>query len=808
MASRRRRIQLRIKIIAWSFIPTAIILLLVALTNYQAFQQVNEDLILRQQEELTRLSATELSTGFEEYVDRLTNLARLPDVYQGNPVQQQIALQNSRNKLIFFDTGVYLLDNQGNVIASLPQRADLWNRDWSGHTFFRQAVQSKNAVFSDIEPAGPNGEDVIALAVPVLTPQDELRGVAVGMFRLDASAVSPFYGTIIKLRLGGSGNAVILDGGDRIIYSANFSQIGLAYQDDAVAQQGLSGRAGSLRTRSSDGKDIVAGFSPVPRSAWTLIITENWNTLVGTNLGVRRFLWVLLALGLIIPTAVVMFGVQRITEPVAAFTAAAQRIAGGDFRHPIQVNTGDELEDLAHQFNIMTERLQESYDTLETRVAQRTQELTALNSIAAVVSRSLDLNQILPDALEKTIEIMGMDGGAILRLDEDEETLVLSVAQGLENDFISVIERIPLKSSVIQHVVETGKPVAEMISDYPPGPIRNALEQSRWKTVVSIPLLAQKKVLGAINVVSRSEIRPTPESLAVPAAIGQQIGVAMDNARLYLQTLEYAHQMETARAIAEKANASKSDFLANVSHELRTPLVSILGFARIVQKRLDERIFPLLAKEDKHLHVVSQVDENLEIILSEGQRLTAMINNLLDLEKIEAGKMQWISQPLDIGETIDQACSSTASLLENKPVELVKDVPAGLPKVNGDADKLLQVVINLISNAIKFTPRGAVTIRVRQAQNAIIVSVTDQGAGIAKHDQAILFNKFTQVNDPKDGKPKGTGLGLAISKEIVEHHDGQIWVESELGKGSTFSFSLPVMSEPAPNSPVKPGVET
>jgi signal transduction histidine kinase len=282
--------------------------------------------------------------------------------------------------------------------------------------------------------------------------------------------------------------------------------------------------------------------------------------------------------------------------------------------------------------------------------------------------------------------------------------------------------------------------------------------------------------------------------MAVAAAIGQQIGVAMDNARLYAQTVEYAHQMEIARQMAEEANAFKSDFLANVSHELRTPLVSMLGFARIVNKRLEERIFPLLPADNVPTRrAVEQIEENLRIILSEGQRLTTLINNLLDLEKIEAGKMEWGFQLVDIGDVIKQAVASTASLFEGRSLELVEDVQAGLPFVNGDRDKLLQVVINLISNAVKFTREGTVTLQAERAGDEIVVRVIDQGIGIANSDQELIFEKFKQVGDTMTGKPSGTGLGLAISREVIERHGGRIWVESELGVGSTFLFSLPLI---------------
>jgi signal transduction histidine kinase len=168
-----------------------------------------------------------------------------------------------------------------------------------------------------------------------------------------------------------------------------------------------------------------------------------------------------------------------------------------------------------------------------------------------------------------------------------------------------------------------------------------------------------------------------------------------------------------------------------------------------------------------------------------------LINDLLDLEKIEAGKMDWHIQPMDIPEIISQAKASTAPLFEEKPLALDIELPDRLPRVNGDRDKILQVVINLISNAVKFTSEGAVTVSATRVPKAILIRVADTGIGIAPEDHALVFEKFRQVGDPLTDKPSGTGLGLAISKEIVEHHGGQMWVESELGKGSSFSFTLP-----------------
>jgi len=794
------KFRLRTKIITWSFIPTAIILLIVALTLYIAYQQVTEEFVKESDKELTRLSASELSASFQDYIDRLDDLAHLPAVRDGSPDLQRATLADKQNQIIFFDGGVFILNNLGTVVATFPEAPELIGEDWSDRRFFTVMVRTPALYFTNIEPYGVIGENIIAIAVPILGEQDEFRGVAVGMFTLNTSAVSPFYGTILKLRIGRSGKAYLVDENNRVIYATDAYQAGEEFSDHPVAEFISSLQVGALRTRSSDGRDIVVGYAPVPRTSWSLVVEEDWSNLVRSSQGYRQFLLILLALGVVIPTVVVTIGVRRITGPIEDFITAAKRIAGGDFKQTINVSSGDELEELADQFNTMATRLDESYETLELRVSQRTQELTALNSLAAVVSQSLDLNQILPDGLSKTIEVMGMEAGAVFRLEPGNEYLVLLTQQGLSTEMIELAERLPLESSIVKEVVVTKHPISKSLPEYAPGLVRSTLEKDGWKTVVSIPLLVQDEVLGAITVLSRTLMELSADDLIVPASIGQQIGVALDNARLYNQTAQYARQMEIARQVAEEAraaaeaaNAAKTDFLANVSHELRTPLVSIFGFARIVQKRLDERILPQVKSDDERTRrEISQIEENLNIIIDEGQRLTTLINNLLDLEKIEAGKMEWNFEPVSVDEVVRKGAAATAGLFVGKSLSLVLDLPEELPVVNGDLDKLMQVVINLVSNAVKFTNQGNITIKAGTIDQEVVISVIDPGIGIASSDQALVFEKFRQVGDPLTGKPKGTGLGLAISKEIVEHHGGRIWFDSEPGRGSTFSFSLPV----------------
>jgi len=243
----------------------------------------------------------------------------------------------------------------------------------------------------------------------------------------------------------------------------------------------------------------------------------------------------------------------------------------------------------------------------------------------------------------------------------------------------------------------------------------------------------------------------------------------------------------------QELDRMKSDFLSTVSHELRTPLTSVLGFSKIIKKKLNEVVFPQIDLGDKkNNRTVRQVGDNLEVIISESKRLTNLINDVLDLSKMEAGKIEWKMELLFIEEVLDRATAATSSLFEKNKLELINEVENDLPQIMGDKDRLIQTVINLISNAVKFTDNGSVTCRIKRIDDQLIISVIDTGIGITKEDLEKVFEKFKQVGDTLTDKPKGTGLGLSICRQIVEQHGGRIWVESEPGRGSNFSFSLPL----------------
>ncbi|MBP1634107.1 MAG: luxQ 3, partial [Acidobacteria bacterium] len=420
-------------------------------------------------------------------------------------------------------------------------------------------------------------------------------------------------------------------------------------------------------------------------------------------------------------------------------------------------------------------------------IEQRAAELATINNISRALASELDLDALIQLVGDQVRQVFGAQIAYLALLDRATGTIYFRYGYG------DAFAPLPLGTGMTSRILQTGEP---LLINEDIGARTAALNITRSgaaaKSYLGVPIPVGNDVIGVLSVQSTEEEgRFSDADLRLLTTIAASVGVAIHNARLF----EEARQ---ARAAAEEADAAKSAFLSTVSHELRTPLTSVLGFAKIIKKRLEDRVFPLLTTDDRKVRqTIQQVGENLDVVVSEGERLTKLIDDVLDLAKIEAGKLEWHMETVAVSDIVDRAASATSSLFAQKNLAFVRDVAPDLPPVLGDADRLLQVVINLISNAVKFTDTGSVTCRARLQDDGIAVSVVDTGMGIAPADQPKVFEKFKQVGDTLTDKPKGTGLGLPICREIVEHHGGRIWVESELGRGSSFSFVLPVKLEPA-----------
>ncbi len=297
------------------------------------------------------------------------------------------------------------------------------------------------------------------------------------------------------------------------------------------------------------------------------------------------------------------------------------------------------------------------------------------------------------------------------------------------------------------------------------------------KSALVIPLVLGQETIGAIEMRSPQQNAFDQNLIAVMEILATQIATSIGNAKAYQEERDIAEQLR-------EVDKLKTQFLANMSHELRTPLNSIIGFSRVILKGIDG---PLTEMQRTDLSSIHQ----------SGKHLLDLINNILDLSKIEAGKMDMNIAPLNLKPLLDGAASTAIGLVKDKPVEVQTEIPEDLPPVMGDETRMRQVLLNLVSNAAKFTEEGSITITAGADDEQVWVSVADTGIGIAPENQVGIFDEFTQVDASTTRKAGGTGLGLPITKKFMEMHHGSITVDSKLGQGSTFTITLPRAPEAA-----------
>jgi len=409
--------------------------------------------------------------------------------------------------------------------------------------------------------------------------------------------------------------------------------------------------------------------------------------------------------------------------------------------------------------------------------------LEALHEVSLGLISRLEIDDLLVALIVRLVEMLDAQSGAVLLHTDESDEIEYKVGIGIFAKKIG--QRIKPGQGLTGQVWATDKPI--IINGYDSWPGRDpGFVYKKSEAGVAVPLKSGSKRLGVLVVAydtdSRKNIDQT--TLHLLTRFADLGAVALDNAQLY-------NEAKLARQTAEIANQAKSDFLANVSHEFRTPLTSVLGFAKLIEKRLKPVFDQVEAPSRKTQRSIKQITQNINIIISEGERLTALINDVLDLAKIEAGKIDWQMEALNINEVVQQAIHATSSLYTTKQIDFRQEIPTNIPLVYGDRNRLIQVMINLISNAVKFTEVGEIACRITLQKHQLVVSLKDSGLGIPESEIELIFEKFRQVGNTLTDKPEGTGLGLSICKHIIEHHQGDIWVESVLGQGSCFSFSLP-----------------
>jgi GAF domain-containing protein len=438
------------------------------------------------------------------------------------------------------------------------------------------------------------------------------------------------------------------------------------------------------------------------------------------------------------------------------------------------------LETFADQAVIAIEnvRLFKELQERTRELVESVEEMKALGEVGQAVSSSLDLETVLETIVSRAVDLSGTDCGVIYEFDEATQEFNLRASHRMEPEAVEGLRaaRIRLGEGATGQAAMTRAPVqipdTFELRERAVSRVRPLLNRLGYRSLLTVPILREQQIMGGLTVWRRQVGQFEPEVVNLLQTFATQSALAIQNARLFREIEDKSRQIEAA-------NRHKSEFLANMSHELRTPLNAIIGFSEV----LGERMFGELNEKQA---------EYTEDILSSGRHLLSLINEILDLSKVEAGRMELELATFDLPLAIDNARTFVRERATKHGINLDVTVDEHLGDFVGDERKIKQILLNLLSNAVKFTPEGGrIGINAKQTDGSVEISVSDTGIGISPEDQTKIFEEFRQVGGDYAHKIEGTGLGLTLAKKFVELHGGRIWVESEVGKGSTFTFSLP-----------------
>jgi signal transduction histidine kinase len=506
-------------------------------------------------------------------------------------------------------------------------------------------------------------------------------------------------------------------------------------------------------------------------------------------------LWfaILTALSLGIALLLTINRVRSLANPIRRLAEAANRIAAGQRSVTVEHEANDEIGILAQSFNDMVRSL----ETHEAAVQRKVEETTTLYAIGQEIIAQVAFAPTLELIVARAHALLQADASLLALRQQDSDTFVIQAHSGTVSDPVTSVS-FRSGDGLGGRIVATGLPI--MVGDYPAeyadSPFRDVVQEAGLRSWLGVPLQARDTVMGVLYVISRTPQQFRDDAQQLLSALGDQAAIAIENARLYEQVRQHTEELETlviertrelqeANRQLEAASQHKSEFLANMSHELRTPMNAIIGFTRLVMRRSQDVLAP-------------RQYENLEKILVSAEHLLSLINDVLDLAKVEAGRTEVYPVEFVLGPMLAECLHTVEPLLKSEQVRLVQEVEADLPTLYTDRDRVKQILMNLLSNAVKFTHTGTITVTAYSHNSAIVMAVADTGIGIPEEALARIFEEFRQVDSSTTREYGGTGLGLAISLQFARLMGGDITVQSTVGVGSTFTMTLPKRYTPVP----------
>jgi signal transduction histidine kinase len=627
-------------------------------------------------------------------------------------------------------------------------------------------------------------EPYMTIAVPI----ERFAGEVIGM--LQAEVNLKYIGDVVSaIKIGRAGYAYLVARSGDLIAHPDISLVlqrrNMASLPQVQAAFDGTSRPGALVGKNLQGIDVFASHSFIQNLDWAVFIErpvrEAYEPLYASIFRTTTLL--LIGLGVALLSS--FFVGRRIVRPLRALGEGAERIGAGDLDHRLMVETGDEIQSVAEEFNKMTARLQESYANLEQKVQERTLELTeslaqqtATSEILGVIASSpTDIQPVLDVVAERAARLCEAEDAVIFQVFGDRHQRVAKFGSIPAPDFpVPITRGFPGGRAILDRETVHIHDI-EAVIDAEYADVKTIQKEIGQRTVLATPLLREGMAIGAI-VIRRLQVRPfTEKQIALLKTFADQAVIAIENVRLFQEIQRKNQELEAA-------SKHKSQFLANVSHELRTPLNSIIGFTRIVMRRSEGKLENLQK-------------ENLQKVLISAEHLLKLINGLLDLAKIEAGRMEVYVETFKVEEVVRVATATVEPMLRNGHVRLTTEIAPDLPPIKTDREKLKQVVLNLLSNSAKFTEKGEIKVAAWNDNGSMKLAVADTGIGMTKDALSYIFEEFRQVDMSTTRRYGGTGLGLAIVKRLISLLGGNISVESEEGKGTRFTVTLPLAPKAA-----------
>ena len=730
--------SLRVKIIAWSFVPTVIILSAVAWFTFFSYQKVLGDLAIRQDLEIVHTKVLQVTMAFSTLSNYPLNPIIL-NIDLNSELSVEVRAQNILDQaqgLEIFDGGIYFLDQHGKIFKTQPEQPELIGQDWSDTSQFRFVRDHPPGIsgLTDIRAIGPNEVNIVCWAVQMNNNLREFIGAGYYCFVIEPTGQNVLYKLFNGLSLGQ--NVYLIDGNQRIVFSPDPAQMGRDLSKEAYIQQLLQDQSMSIRFQKG-AKDMLISYNPLNpvndgRIRWALISEQSWAEVMRPSLPYRQLLLVLLALGVVVPVLVTAYGVRHITDPVQKLIRASEQVTAGQFKHRIEVRTGDEIETLADQFNLMSARLDDSYSSLEKKVAARTRELAILNSITSVASQSLDIEEILQDALNQTVEQMGFDAGVAFKFEPHPAPPLLMAHQGFEPaTAVDLVNSYTIAGRGIPAVYPE-EVIAFGIEDFPDEKLRDQLSLFDFQLLVYIPLSTKGRRLGFFILGKHEPGQLSSEELSLLSSIGKQVAVAMENARLY----------EQAELVAITAERNR------LARELHDAVTQTLFSASLIAD-----VIPRIWRRDPEEGL-----QNLEELRQLTRGALAEMRTLLLEMRPEALERS------DIKSLLTQLADAFVGRVR-VPVSLV---------IQGDCELTHEVKIvfyrvaqEALNNVAKHSGARQVELRLECQPGQMNLTIQDDGLGF----------------EP-DSLPPGH-MGIAIMRERASSIGASLMIESQVGRGTT-----------------------